>query len=75
MLRNEYGAVQQHLEPCHISDIVIPVPDNWNDIKEIVDGARLMFKKKEDLEEKTKSHISETKQLIDKLVSKTKDPT
>jgi type I restriction enzyme M protein len=28
MLRNEYGTVQQHLEPPHIADIQLPTPDN-----------------------------------------------
>lgn len=28
MLRNEYGAVQQHLEPDHIRDILVPLPDD-----------------------------------------------
>lgn len=28
MIKNEYGAVQQHLEPIHIRDIIIPIPDD-----------------------------------------------
>ncbi|MCY4449837.1 MAG: N-6 DNA methylase [Chloroflexi bacterium] len=28
MLRNEYGTVQQHLEPRHVRDIVVPVPED-----------------------------------------------
>jgi type I restriction enzyme M protein len=28
MLRNEYGTVQQHLEPPHIADIQLPLPDD-----------------------------------------------
>ncbi len=28
MLRNEYGAVQQHLEPDHIRNMLVPIPDD-----------------------------------------------
>ena len=28
MIRNEYGTVQQHLEPPHIADIQLPLPDD-----------------------------------------------
>jgi restriction endonuclease S subunit len=40
MLRNEYGSVQQHLEPGHIRDMVIPIPNDKNIIKEIVINAK-----------------------------------
>ena len=29
MLLDEYGSVQQHLQPRHIQEMVIPIPDNW----------------------------------------------
>ena len=29
MLLDEYGSVQQHLQPRHIQEMLIPVPDNW----------------------------------------------
>ena len=28
MLRNEYGSVQQHLEPRHVRDVIVPVPED-----------------------------------------------
>jgi type I restriction enzyme M protein len=28
MLRNEYGTVQQHLEPLHVADLQLPLPDD-----------------------------------------------
>lgn len=28
--RNEYGAVQQHLEAHHVAYVLIPIPDNWD---------------------------------------------
>lgn len=51
MLRNEYGAVQQHLEPAHVKDILIPVPDDWNTVKDVVDKVKRTIKYKEQLEQ------------------------
>lgn len=36
MLRNEYGAIQQHLEPNHVRDLIIPVPDNWEMAEDMI---------------------------------------
>lgn len=30
MLLDEYGSVQQHLQPRHIQEMIVPVPDDWN---------------------------------------------
>ena len=35
MLKNEYGSVQKHLEPAHIREIIIPIPDDSNELKKI----------------------------------------
>ncbi len=40
MIRNEYGAVQQHLEPNHIRDILIPVPDDWKIVSHIIKNSK-----------------------------------
>ena len=40
MLKNEYGAVQQHLEPNHVSDILIPIPANWADADQLIENVR-----------------------------------
>ncbi|MFZ2288928.1 MAG: N-6 DNA methylase [Halopseudomonas yangmingensis] len=47
MLMNEYGSVQQHLEPGHVRDLVVPVPDNWNDATELVESGRAFIEAKE----------------------------
>lgn len=36
MLRNEYGTVQQHLEPPHIADIQMPLPDDKVKLEQIL---------------------------------------
>lgn len=30
MLLDEYGSVQQHLQPRHIQQMIVPIPENWN---------------------------------------------
>lgn len=50
MIRNEYGAVQQHLEPNHIRDILIPIPDDLDTIKHVVESSIKLINAKELLE-------------------------
>ena len=47
MLRNEYGSVQTHLEPTHVRDIIIPLPEDHNLIMQIANPIRLSIKAKE----------------------------
>ena len=43
MLLDEYGSVQQHLQPRHIQEMLIPVPDDWNSAKKLIAmGQRFM---------------------------------
>jgi preprotein translocase subunit YajC len=44
---NEYGSVQQHLEPAHIRDLLVPVPSDWTTVKDAVKSAKTFFKSKE----------------------------
>ena len=50
LLMNEYGAVQQHLEPSHVADLLVPVPDDWNTVEPIVAAALEFFASKEQAE-------------------------
>jgi type I restriction-modification system DNA methylase subunit len=36
MLRNEYGTVQQHLEPSHVADLQIPLPDDESELRRVM---------------------------------------
>jgi restriction endonuclease S subunit len=36
LLRNEYGTVQQHLEPMHVADLQLPLPDEKRELKKIM---------------------------------------
>lgn len=36
MLLDEYGSVQQHLQPRHIQEMLIPVPDSWDQAESMI---------------------------------------
>lgn len=38
MLLDEYGSVQQHLQPRHIQEMLIPVPDDWSLAKDMIEA-------------------------------------
>ena len=40
MLLDEYGSVQQHLQPRHIQEMLIPVPDNWNFVEDLIKAGK-----------------------------------
>jgi len=65
MIRNEYGAVQQHLEPMHVRDILIPVPDDWQAVNNIVISTEKTITVKEELERV----YSEADQALNNLLS------
>ncbi len=51
MSRNEYGAVQQHLEPEHLRDVLIPVPEDWSRLEAVIGKTREAIELKERLAE------------------------
>jgi len=59
MKRSEYGTIQQHVEPRHVADIVIPIPDDMQVIRDI--GSRL----RESIESKERSSEFEKGALDD----------
>ncbi|MFA0113314.1 N-6 DNA methylase [Vibrio sp. 10N.261.46.E11] len=69
MLRNEYGAVQQHLEPAHISDILIPVPDDLSVLENVISLTAEQITLKERLEEMNQALDSESESLLSSLIS------
>ena len=36
----EYGSVQQHLQPRHIQEMIVPVPDNWKSAQGMINAGR-----------------------------------
>lgn len=67
MLRNEYGSVQQHLEPNHVSDILIPVPNDWNVLAPIIEKAKQALALKESFEELTATASKDLNGLLEGL--------
>jgi hypothetical protein len=49
MLRNEYGSIQQHLEPHHVADLVVPVPEDWCQVATILEATEALIEAKESL--------------------------
>jgi hypothetical protein len=47
MMCNEHGAIQRHLGPEHIKDLLVPVLVDWSMVPELVDAAKRQFLLKE----------------------------
>lgn len=73
MLRNEYGSVQQHLEPVHISDLLIPIPDDWTAVAEIVKNTKRLVKLKEAFEEQSRDAAAGMADVLTKLMGESTD--
>ena len=59
MMKNEYGSIQKHLEPAHIREVIIPIPDDPVELKEISKNVKQSIKSREkslDAEMKAISH-------------------
>jgi preprotein translocase subunit YajC len=67
MSKNEYGAVQQHLEPNHVSDILIPVPEDWKKVSAEIDSSLKLISRKEKFEESISNLDIETKKLLESI--------
>lgn len=49
MLLDEYGSVQQHLQPRHIQEMLVPVPDDWSKAEDIIKAGRRLMEAMENL--------------------------
>jgi type I restriction enzyme M protein len=67
MIRNEYGAVQQHLEPNHIKDILIPIPDDLTIVNKIVESSKKQVEAKELLERMNEDNDQKIYDLLKEL--------
>ena len=43
MKLDEFGSVQQHLQPRHIWGLPVPVPDSWEQVSPIIDAGKGMI--------------------------------
>jgi len=49
MRLSEYGSVQQHLQPRHIQELVIPVPDSWEQAQDLIQAGLNFIKSLEEM--------------------------
>lgn len=54
MLLDEYGSVQQHLQPRHIQEMIVPVPDNWDLASDMIKAGNKLIVAMENLSEADK---------------------
>lgn len=43
MKLDEFGSVQQHLQPRHIWGLTVPVPDSWEQVRSIISAGKAMM--------------------------------
>lgn len=66
--RNEYGAIQQHLEPSHVRDLLVPVPEDWDQVSALVEQAKAFFEGREKLEAASSGVLSQLEQAFGALL-------
>lgn len=64
--RNEYGTVQQHLEPAHVADLLLPIPDDKESLTLLLEKVRAA----EAAREKAISDDSEADTLIRRILDR-----
>lgn len=69
MLRNEYGAIQQHLEPEHVRNLLVPMPEDLATLRRIVKKAREAVMARELLDEQQKQTLADLHEVIATAVS------
>lgn len=67
MMRNEYGSIQQHLEPAHISNLLIPIPSDFSLLSGIILSSKNAFLKKEESYEQLQGGIALVRRLFDSI--------
>lgn len=66
MKLDEFGSVQQHLQPRHIWNLPVPVPDSWDQVEPIIDAGKAMI---EAMEETAWADRSIREEEFDSLIS------
>lgn len=49
MLLDEYGSVQQHLQPRHIQEMLTPIPNDWSQAEDMIEAGRKFMQAMEDM--------------------------
>lgn len=65
MLRNEYGAIQQHLEPEHIRDMLISIPDDGVMLNRVIEAVKANIELREKLDASNLAVITDISTMIE----------
>ena len=68
MLLDEYGSVQQHLQPRHIQEMLIPIPEDWGYVNDIIELGKSLIN---GLESLSKADNDIRKQGFDSIINET----
>jgi len=68
MMRNEYGAIQQHLEPQHVRDILVPWPVDEAKVADLLKVAATTIEARNTLDQLNRAMGSSADSLVDGLV-------
>ena len=49
MLLDQYGSVQQYLQPRHIQEMLIPIPNDWPQVEDMIKAGKTFMKAMEDM--------------------------
>lgn len=69
MQRNEYGAIQQHLEPEHVRNLLVPFPANWDEVEDLLNKIRQNLQRKEELEATSEKIELDFSSTLEALIS------
>ncbi|MCL6481796.1 MAG: N-6 DNA methylase [Firmicutes bacterium] len=65
--RNEYGSIQQHLEPAHVREVLIPIPDDIEVVRDIIDKSKKALEAKEAAQDLHKGAMNALEPLLQRL--------
>lgn len=68
MLKNEYGSIQQHLEPSHIKDILIPIPTDTGKIENLISTVRNSITRIEESQSLRDSGAEKISELLSRII-------
>ncbi len=67
--RNEYGTIQQHLEPAHVKGILIPIPEDVSLIQPIIDKSKQALQFKEEFQILHSGGLSDLEPLLTDILN------
>jgi type I restriction enzyme M protein len=66
--RNEYGTVQQHIEPHHVSGLLVPIPEDWASVRAIINKSMQASELRQRLAEMNDELVAAFKVTLDAAI-------